>query len=689
MLKEKTQVANEATQDKKKAVNVLKVVDKHHDTQTSGDAVQINANKDDNGAKSSPTTGSNDDGEKEMTENDLLKAAKAIDERNKKERKEQAHAEKIQEILKFHPLPTENEEKILVANKLSFAPTVEELRTFNQEQLDEEKAPFNVESLLKHISRTNAKIPYYRCLNLVELLVNDEKALFNRANRCRAAIVEIIAEELWRKDQHKEPSKQKYNDFEDARLAAKRSKVPMQLILKFLPPLLPLAKIDVENGSIDTAPLYVFDFDKKIYSSELSRINRLIFQLFPESTLKFRKEITEAMRIKTLPHESEKKGIPVKNGVIFKKEDGSIELTPYTPQMFFKTKINTNYNPDAEEPEFNGWRLSSWFKELSGGDEAKERLLYQGLRAAIDPTTSNKVTSALFLLDDGQGRTGKSTYEQLAVNLVGVENVGTLKLNEFSKKFEFASMFDKRLIIGDDNDPNGYISDSANFKGSITGEYIMINPKGEKPFKAKMSTFVIQSMNGIPHIADKTPATLRRITFIKFNKQYPKDEASKAIKLDYINRPELLEWLLKKLVEMPDFSEFAETAENATIKQQFQLDNDPVLSFYQNTFKTLKSTIIPTSWLYDYFRAVEIRSGKAKSKIYSRRKFTLELQRLLTRENISHEVKKARPLDKFVASDNIEAKSVMTKAHLDAEKLWNSEEIIATQSKSTRCLIIK
>lgn len=60
--------------------------------------------------------------------------------------------------------------------------------------------------------------------------------------------------------------------------------------------------------------------------------------------------------------------------------------------------------------------------------------------------------SAVFLIDSKKGSAGKGTFEALLENIAGSNNYATIKLNQFEKAPILATIVNKPLVIGDDND---------------------------------------------------------------------------------------------------------------------------------------------------------------------------------------------------------------------------------------------
>ena len=295
-----------------------------------------------------------------------------------------------------------------------------------------------------------------------------------------------------------------------------------------------LKTIGEDERELETSPLYWYEPDSGTYTKNTKKINTMINIVDNQATDRIIKEVRNKLileceeAIKT----NNSNLVIVNNGVYDRSQN---KLLPFSPEYVFTTKIATNYNPHASsEPVYNGWSVSKWFDEISNGEQDKIKLLWQIITACIDSNTSHE--AAIFLVDNGQGRTGKSTFENLIMNLVGEENCGQLKLIEFEDDFKLAGVDEKAVIIGDDNDPNTFNENSSNFKSLVTGETMIINPKGLPLYYNRFNSLIIQSMNGVPRFKDSTDAHLRRFRIVKFNHQYEATPENRKIKDDYINR---------------------------------------------------------------------------------------------------------------------------------------------------------
>lgn len=394
--------------------------------------------------------------------------------------------------------------------------------------------------------------------------------------------------------------------------------VPPRTIADILKRYVIFAVIGKKEKDFEKANLAYYDLDDGIYKYNVTNIQKLIIAVERSTSIKQRRETMEYLRLEAQRKRpsDDSNLIIVGNGVFNKRTK---KLEPYNPRYIFTSKISTNYNPQAQEPDFKGWSLSNWFKDIAENDRDKEKLLWQSLACSINPNLTPDV--AIFLVDNGQGRTGKSTFERLLENLVGIDNHAPLKLKEFEEDFKLANAQGVKLIIGDDNNPNDYNKTSENFKRVATGETVLINPKGQPPFSTQFNCFIVQSMNGLPRFKDDSDALLRRIKIIKFNHQYNDKTANKDIKEKYIKDKRLLEWILSKVIVM-DFDFMTDTEESRQEIKELKIANDPVAYYVNEYIDDIKSARVPTMYHFKLFQATsdyENNPQKMKQSTFTRR----------------------------------------------------------------------
>lgn len=65
----------------------------------------------------------------------------------------------------------------------------------------------------------------------------------------------------------------------------------------------------------------------------------------------------------------------------------------------------------------------------------------------------------------------------MLTNLIGFDNVASLKVNEFDQEFKLGVLEGKTLVIGDDVPVGVNIEDSSNFNSVVTGDPVLVNIK--------------------------------------------------------------------------------------------------------------------------------------------------------------------------------------------------------------------
>lgn len=417
----------------------------------------------------------------------------------------------------------------------------------------------------------------------------------------------------------------------------------------------------IYNNDPDTdRNLYFFNYDKGVYSQKEDQLESLILAVVPEmANTKTRQNLLDTIlkmptdKIPVVQNlintDKGKYLLAVGNGVVNLKTK---ELTPFSPSIYITSKDDTNYNPNAtHEPIINGWSWSKTLKQISDGDVDKLTLLWQTAKAAICGISN--LRQMVLLVDDGRGQTGKSTFEDALIGVVGTSNVASLKIVEFSDETKLIDAVDKRLIIGDDNDVYTAISRYDYINPAVSSELIRVRNYYHKSQSTSLHAFILQSCNGIPPFRNATPAFFNRLKIIKFNHHHDfRKLDDNNVKSDYIKRKEFREWLLWYVINNVHIgTSLADTQENKDLIADAQVENDTIKNFVENWLPNLQSTTIPCGWLYDYYATACVMDSMPNDSILSRKRFMREI--MDNDEFSKHWSKKASRLNEqnFVYSD--------------------------------------
>lgn len=367
--------------------------------------------------------------------------------------------------------------------------------------------------------------------------------------------------------------------------------IPPLETAKIMYGLLMIIKLDNVEGLLG-----VYNPESGIYETSEKFFHRLIYWIEPTYSQARSKEVL--FKLETL---SEVKAqttkpylIPVANGIFNKKTQ---KLEPFSPKHIFTSTIATKYNPQAKPPDIKGWNIDKWFSELMSDDDELVQLLWQIISASTNGNYSYR-KGVWFV---GKGNDGKGTVQSLIMNLIGRENVASVKAEQFSERFALSQVVGKTCIIGDDSQVN-YLDNAGNYFSVITGDPVPIEAKGKTPTLAVFNKLIIQSANFLPKFRNKSNGTYRRMLIVPFNKSYTAETDNWKIKDDYIKRHEVLEYVLKKALSL-NFDRFIEPKATKELLEEFKKSNDTIMGFVSEPFAELVSDFLPTTFITAYYKA--------------------------------------------------------------------------------------
>ena len=289
----------------------------------------------------------------------------------------------------------------------------------------------------------------------------------------------------------------------------------------------------------------------------------------------------------------------VNNG-IFDKD--TKQLMPFDPEFVFTTKSHVNYNDQAtnviihNNEDGTDWDVESWMDDLFEDDEIKD-VVWQILGAIIRPNTPWGKSAWFY---SSTGNNGKGTLCELMRQLCGEGSYASITLADFSKDFMLEPLTRATAIIVDENDVGTYIDKAANLKAVITNDVIQINRKFKTPIAYQFKGFMVQCLNEMPRIKDKSDSFYRRQLFIPFTKCFTGKER-KYIKNDYLHRPEVLEYVLYKVLNM-DYDKLSEPQACKDALDAYKEFNDPIRQFVDEVVQDATWDLLPFTFLYDIYK---------------------------------------------------------------------------------------
>lgn len=325
----------------------------------------------------------------------------------------------------------------------------------------------------------------------------------------------------------------------------------------------------------DKAPLYFYNMDKGVYDNSETMIFRMIKAVEPRYNIPQWKNVIGHLRTESrLESKSQNPYLIACNNGIYNVETG--KLMDFSPDIYIDSKLKTNYNPEAESPDY--FDIDEWIKIISNHDEEVETLLWQVINEAINPNHTRDAIGFLI----GEGGSGKGTFQKLLSNLIGKENVATLKPPHFSERFKTSNLLGKVCNIGDDIS-NKYIDEISDLMSIATGDDITVEEKNKPSYSVTLKLFCLFSGNAMPRVRNKSEGWYRRLLLIPFECDFRGSNKDPKIKDVYMADTKVLEYVLKKAINLR-FEKFIIPKVVEEKVDEYRKENDYMLTFIEDEF---------------------------------------------------------------------------------------------------------
>jgi len=366
-----------------------------------------------------------------------------------------------------------------------------------------------------------------------------------------------------------------------------------------------IVAVDLSEGVADDMTMlamYVdFGDDNGLFSTSESRIKALASDLKPSMTAGQLDSLFARLKIHApvVQRTMESHLIPVANGVF---DHTRQTLRSFSPDWVFLSKIQVEFDaratsPVIKMPDSEEWEVESWMKDLSD-DEGIPELLWEVASAAI---RSNAPWDKAFWLTAERGNNGKGTFVQMLRNLLGAKSCSAVKFADFGHEFKMEPLVTARVNLVDENGVGAFTERIEDWKAAITGDVFMINRKHKTPVAVRFRGVDIQCFNSrTPKTKDKTESFYRRLLIVPFSKWFGGNER-KYIKSDYLGRPEVLRYVLKRSLEM-QHTEVSNPKVCQDALDDYRGTNNLLLSFWTEFEPQLKWDLVPFRFLHDLYR---------------------------------------------------------------------------------------
>lgn len=368
------------------------------------------------------------------------------------------------------------------------------------------------------------------------------------------------------------------------------------------------------------------------YFDSEDAVGRLILRLAPhmpgtavKDTLRILRAVAPFVPVCSAPNL-----VAVGNGVV---DTETMTLAPHSPDTVFLTKIPWDWDPAAPSPSYTmpedgqPWTFD-WQIEQMHDDPEVQQVLWEILSAAV--RNNVRWDKAAFFYSPF-GSNGKGTIAAVVRSLLGEDNCASIQLTEFADRFALGLLTRARAIVTDENDVGSYSERSSKFKAVVTGDKFTIERKHKDPGDIVFRGMVIECINDFPRAKDKSDSFARRQLFVPFDKRFEGVER-KYIKSDYIRRPEVMRYVLRRCLEMKH-TELSEPAACKALKETYRRENDSVREFWGEFADEFVWDLLPTPFLFDLYKAWFAQVNPGGGRI-SQTAFTQSLRQVLEGDTV-------------------------------------------------------
>ncbi len=367
----------------------------------------------------------------------------------------------------------------------------------------------------------------------------------------------------------------------------------------------------------DSNTLYFWLSDEGIYCNQTEQLimREMVTRLNDNFKARYYKDVYEfilnsAPLIKMNGQNPEM--LAVKNGLlnIFTRE-----LTEFSPEIYITSKLDWNYNTDAQAPTF-----TKFFDSVQP-NKVQQRQIQQ----LVGHCLYRKVITETSLILLGTGENGKSIFLDTIKTFLGANNVCSHSIQQLCyDKFSIAEIRGKLANICADL-PHKELMNTGTYKALVSGDPVQIYIKHVQDSQTlEPYTKYLYSANHIPTISNEEDghAWYRRFIFADFSQTFKgKAKIPRQELLNSLSTPEemegILKWALDGLKELKENGEVTDKPTVEEIRKEYRKRSSTTLAYFDAKVKVTDEEtdfIFTDIWFRDYVTYCHAHDLTPKSK---------------------------------------------------------------------------
>jgi len=253
----------------------------------------------------------------------------------------------------------------------------------------------------------------------------------------------------------------------------------------------------------------------------------------------------------------------------------TLSLTNHSPDFYSNVRVPISYDEEEKCKLFE--RV---IDEITQGDKSLINVIQEIFGYCL--IAGIKAEKAFMFF--GSGSNGKSLIANILIALVGMNNVSTIPLKQFSEQFGLEGLIGKALNIATENEVSHMKMNTESLKAIISGDPINIQRKYKTSVRYTPTCKLLFLVNTLPDTWDNTYGFYRKIEIIPFRRKFTDEDKD----IDLFNKlklelPGILNWSiigLRRLIA--NHYKFSNSEAIEDMKREYEEEQNPVLKFYNN-----------------------------------------------------------------------------------------------------------
>lgn len=282
--------------------------------------------------------------------------------------------------------------------------------------------------------------------------------------------------------------------------------------------------------------------------------------------------------------------------------NGTLHLDLPDPELAFKphhvSDMCTQYIPYNYIPKAKAEKWLKFIREICGNDPAKMKLMQQMAGYVLCP--DNRFQKFFYLLGDGSN--GKSVFLNILEAVYGAANCSSVQPSRLGNQFDPIALKDSMLNLCYEAKVALNGAEEA-LKAVASGDSIMAAHKGVDAVKFSTRAKFFIAANKCFASDDVSFGFLRRIIFLKFDRQFTGDKANKNLTRELLEElPGIFNWCYEGYLDLMKSGAFEELSDNAEVVNDLMTQMSPTILFLREVFPLQAGNTLDERQLYGLYK---------------------------------------------------------------------------------------